>query len=165
MAVSEAILVGPEAGVPHSALGIRSMVKIRGEQTSGAYSIVEFRFQPGFFVPPHLHERTDEVSYILEGELGVMVAEDEFQAGPGSFVVRPKGIPHALWTARDGPVRCLDIYTPAGFEAFGEELARRFSAKPPTLEEIAAIGRRHDVTFLPELAPRLIEKYNLRLPG
>ena len=165
MGVSEAILVRPEAGVPHSALGIQSNVKIKGEQTSGAYSILEFTFQPGFFVPPHVHGRTDEVSYILEGELGVMVAEDEFLAGPGSFVVRPKGIPHALWASGDRPVRALDIYTPAGFEAFGEELARTLADKPASFEEVAAIGRRHDVTFLPELIPRLIQKYNLRLPG
>lgn len=165
MAVTGTILVGPEAGTPHSFGGFSSVVKIRGEQTSGAYSIVEFVFQPGAFAAPHLHERTDEVSYVLEGELGAMVAEEEFRVVAGAFVVRPRGVPHALWNATSQPVRGLDIYTPGGFEAFGEELARRFSSAPPTFEQVAEFGRLHDVIFLPELAPRLVKKYNLRMPG
>jgi quercetin dioxygenase-like cupin family protein len=165
MALTETILVPPGAGTPNSFGGFKTLVKIRGGQTAGAFSIVEFAFQPGAFAPPHLHERTDEVSYILEGELGAMVAKQEFRAAAGSFVVRPKGVPHALWNATDRPVKFLDMYTPAGFEAFGEELARRFSSTPPTFDQLAELGRRHDVIFLPEQAPALLQKYNLRMPG
>lgn len=165
MAVTESVLVGPGAGTPHSFGGFTALLKIRGKQTSGAYSVVEFVFGPGSFAAPHLHERTDEVSYILEGEMGAMVGEEEFRASAGAFVVRPKGVPHALWNATDQPVRLLDIYTPAGFESLGEELAKRFSSTPPTFEQVAEVGRRHDTIFLPELAPRLVQKYNLRMPG
>jgi quercetin dioxygenase-like cupin family protein len=164
MALSQTILVGPQGGTPHAALGIMSVVKIRGEQTSGAFSIQEMVLPPGFFAPPHRHERMSEVSYVLEGELGALVGEEEFQAGVGSFVVRPKGVIHALWDARGDGVKLLDIYTPAGFEAFGEEVASRFAVTAPTFDELAEIGRRHDVTFFPELAPRLMQKYNLRMP-
>ncbi|HVH62719.1 MAG TPA: cupin domain-containing protein [Candidatus Dormibacteraeota bacterium] len=165
MPISQTILVGAEAGAPHSALGIEAVVKVTGGQTSGAFSIVEMVLPRGLLVPPHMHERTSEVSYILEGELGAMVGDDELQAGPGSFVVRPKCVVHALWSAGGRSVRLLDMYTPAGFEAFGEEMARRFSITPPTPEQLIEIGRRHDVIFFPELAPRLIQKHNLRMPG
>jgi quercetin dioxygenase-like cupin family protein len=166
MAAAQRVLVEPEAGTPVSVLGFDAVIKIRGEQTSGAFSVVEIAAQPGAFTPPHRHEGIDEMSYIIEGELGVMVAEEELQAGAGSFVVRPRGVPHALWNVTDRPVRFLDVYTPAGHEAFFEEVARLFSSSPPpTPEQRLEFARRHDVIFLPELAQRLMVKYGLRMPG
>jgi quercetin dioxygenase-like cupin family protein len=164
MSTAESVLVRPDQGAEHSAMGIRSVAKIKGAQTFGAFSIVEVRLPAGFFVPPHKHEKTSEVSYVLEGKLGAMVGAEELQAGLGAFVVRPKGVPHALWSADGQPVRVLDMYTPAGFEEFGEELAQRFASAPPTFDQLIEIGLRHDVIFLPELAPPLVRKYNLRLP-
>ena len=164
----ERIVVQPSDGEVISVFGYKVIRKIKGEQTSGALSIVELLYPPGNFTPPHRHLKTDEVGYILEGELGVMVAEEDFQAGPGSFVVRPKSVPHALWNITDRPVRLLDMYTPAGFEAWYAELARLASASaPPTMEELFEAGRRYDSIFMPELAPRLVKKYGLKLeiPG
>lgn len=164
----EKIIVEPSDGQVVSVFGYRATRKIGAEQTSGAVSIVELLYPPGNFTPPHRHERTDEISYILEGELGAMIAEEDFQAGPGSFVVRPKGVPHALWNITNHPVRLLDIYTPAGMEAWFVELARLVSGSaPPTMELLFEAGRRFDTIFMPELAPPLIKKYGLKLeiPG
>jgi uncharacterized cupin superfamily protein len=94
-----------------------------------------------------MHEKFDEVSYVLEGELGVMVGEEEFQVPTGAFVVRPKGVPHALWNIGERSTRFLDIYTPAGHEAWFEEVARMLSAvPPPPLDQVLEAGRRfrHD---------------------
>ncbi len=161
----EKIVVEPGSGRVISVPGVEATFKVQGDQTSGAFSIAEIVLLPGSFTPPHVHQKTDEVSYILEGELGVMVAEEEFQAAAGSFVVRPKGVPHALWNLTDRPVRLLDIYTPAGFEGWFVELARLFSATPPpTLEQLAEAGRRYDVILVPELVAPLMQKYGLELP-
>ncbi len=163
---AEKIIVEPSNGRIISFLGNQVTFKIEGGQTSGAFSIIEALYPPGNFTPPHRHEKTDEVGYILEGELGVMVAEEDFRAGPGTFFVRPKGVPHALWNVTDRPVRFLDTYTPAGMEAWFEELARLVSAcRPPRLEQLFEAGRRYDTIFMPELAPPLIKKYGLKLPG
>jgi mannose-6-phosphate isomerase-like protein (cupin superfamily) len=146
--------------------GIEVTKKVQGDQTSGAFSITEQVAQPGSFVPPHMHEKFDEVSYVLEGELGVMVGEEEFQVPTGAFVVRPKGVPHALWNIGERSARFLDMYTPAGHEAFFEELARMFSAPfPPSFDQFVEAGRRFDTILLPELAPPLMAKYNLKMPG
>jgi len=163
---AERILVEPGSGRLVSFFGMQMTFKVRAAQTSGAFSIIEGLYPPGNFTPPHRHDRTDEVTYVLEGEFGFMVAEEEFQAGPGSFVVRPKGVPHALRNITDRPVRFIDVYTPGGFEAWYEELARLLSApEPPPLDQLFQAGRRYDSTFLPDLAPPLIEKYKLRMPG
>jgi quercetin dioxygenase-like cupin family protein len=165
---AEKIVVEPTSGRMVSFLGNQMVIKIQGDQTSGALSIIEGLYPPGNFTPPHRHVKTDEVGYILEGELGVMVAEEDFQAGAGTFFLRPKGVPHALWNITDRPVRYLDMYTPAGLEAWFEELARLTTAStPPTLEQLFEAGRRYDTIYMPELAPPLMKKYGLKLeiPG
>ena len=147
-----------------SVFGYNVIRKITAQQTSAAFSIVELLYPPGNFTPPHRHQETVEVGYVLEGELGFMVAEEDFRVGAGSFVVRPKGVPHAIWNITDRPAKLLDIYTPAGFEAWFQELARLVSgSKPPTMETIFEAGRRYDTVFMPELAPRLIQKFGLKL--
>src|SRR2546426_5351970 len=139
------IFVESESGRSVSLAGNQVTFKIQGDQTSGAFSTVVYLMRPGMFVPPHRHEKTDEVAFVLEGELGAMVAEEEFNARPGAFVVRPRGVPHALWNITDGPVRFLDIYTPAGMEAVFEDLARLMSSSErPTVEQTLEVGRRHD---------------------
>jgi mannose-6-phosphate isomerase-like protein (cupin superfamily) len=168
MAVSaEQVIVEPDGGQTVSFFGNRATFKVRGDQTSGAFSITEVVFAPTrTLTPPHVHEQTDEVSFILEGVLGVMVAEEEFEAGPGSLVIRPKGVPHALWNPTDRPVRVLDVATPAGSEGWFEELAGLVTVTPPpSLEQVFQAARRYGATFLPELAPPLVKKHNLRMPG
>jgi quercetin dioxygenase-like cupin family protein len=162
----EKILVDASGGRVVSFLGFRGIYKVDSGQTSGAFSIIEAQYPPGNFTPPHRHEQHDEVGYILEGELGVMVAEEDFSIGPGSFFIRPRGVPHALWNITNRPVRFLDMYTPAGLEAWFEELSRLTSTTPPaTMEQLFEAGRRYDTFFMPELAPRLVEKHGLRMPG
>ncbi len=162
----EKIIVEPGSGRVVPLAGNEVTFKIQGQQTSGAFSSVVYVMRPGMFVPPHLHEKADEVAYVLEGELGAMVAGREFQAGAGSFVVRPRGVAHALWNVTDRPVKFLDLYTPAGMEAAFEELSKLLSARePPSLEQMFEAGRRHDTIYLPELAPPLMQKYGLQMPG
>ena len=165
----ERIVVGSGEGEAiASVFGYSIIRKINAQQTSDAFSIVELIYPPGNFTPPHRHEKTYEVGYVLEGELGFMVAEEDFRVGAGSFVVRPKGVPHAIWNITDRPAKLLDVYTPAGFEAWYSELARLVNGStPPTMEAIFDAGRRYDSVFMPELAPRLIHKFGLKLeiPG
>ena len=43
-------------------------LKATGEQTNGAYGLIEQVLQPGFASPLHVHHREDEAFYLLEGE-------------------------------------------------------------------------------------------------
>jgi quercetin dioxygenase-like cupin family protein len=47
--------------------------------------------------PVHTHRHEDEYSIVLEGTIGVEIGEKVFEAGPGSVIVKPRGIPHAFW--------------------------------------------------------------------
>jgi quercetin dioxygenase-like cupin family protein len=164
----ESIVVEAGRGRTFSFLGYEATFKISGEQTSNGLSLAEFVAHPGTFTPPHTHKNTDEVSYIVAGEMGFMVAEEEFVARAGAYVVRPRGVPHAFWNIADTACRFIDMYTPAGFEAWFEEIARMTaSPQPPTFQELAAAAARHDVFVLPGMIPALVEKYGIpfKMPG
>ena len=157
-------VIGPDDGRTAAFLGFEAISKIGGEQTSGAFSVLEFVVPPGGYTPPHYHERTDEVSYLLEGELGVWLDEEEFVVQAGSFLVRPKRVPHAFWNTTATPVRFLDMYAPAGFERWFDVLEQLFADGPPSPQEIDEAGRANDLILLPERAPEIAERHGLPWP-
>jgi hypothetical protein len=107
--------------------------------------------------PVHTHRHEDEYSIVLEGTIGVEIGEKVFEAGPGSVIVKPRGIPHAFWNPTDQPARLLEIISPAGFEAYFAELGKILGASgPPDLAALAALAARYgldlDLTSIPRLA-------------
>ncbi len=53
--------------------------------------------------------------FVIEGEVRVRQGEDEFVAGPGSWVWGPRGVPHAFRVVSER-ARMLVLVTPGGFE-------------------------------------------------
>jgi len=142
--------------------------KVSGEETGGAYSMVEHPLEPRVLAgPPHTHENEDEVSFVIEGEVGVMVGEEEFVAGPGAYVIKPRGVPHAFWNAGPERARILEIIFPAGFERYFEDLAEVLSSTPPggppDLGRISEVAARYDLTFHMERGPELMERHGVEL--
>ena len=54
------------------------------QDTGGAFEFVVTRMKKGTEPPPHLHEREDEMFYVLEGIIGVYVGDECFRAADGS---------------------------------------------------------------------------------
>ena len=92
---------------------------------------------------------------MLEGELEVIVGEDTFEAGAGSFVHLPRGVVHTYKNVGATPARFLSLMVPAGLEKFFEEVGKSGtdSASPPPFGE-------EDVERLLEVAP----KYGVEIP-
>jgi mannose-6-phosphate isomerase-like protein (cupin superfamily) len=70
---------------------------------------------PGKFtrgVPLHLHRTEDEAWYVLDGRLRFQYGTRGFEAGPGSGVLLPRGIPHTFWNPGPTPARYLLIVGP-----------------------------------------------------
>ncbi len=66
-----------------------------------------------WIVPLHVHHSDDEAWYVLDGALRFKVGDAMFEAGPGSAVLAPKGVPHAWGNATPGrPARYLLVMTP-----------------------------------------------------
>lgn len=62
--------------------------------------------------PYHLHNNSENVYYILEGQVVVTVDGVEHQMRPGMAVFIPPGVPHSASNVGDTEARLLEIYTP-----------------------------------------------------
>lgn len=100
-------------------------VRVLYVHEAGGCSLVEFMLPPsgGQAPPPHLHRRTEEVLFVVEGRIHVRIGDGDIVAEPGATVrVRP-GAPHTFWNASDGLATVLSTCVPAGIERFFIELA------------------------------------------
>jgi quercetin dioxygenase-like cupin family protein len=81
--------------------------------------ITESRFdsaRPG--AGPHLHRQHADSFYVLEGELAVLVQDEEHLLGPGGCACAPAGVVHGFRST--SPARFLNFHTPDG--GFAENL-------------------------------------------
>jgi quercetin dioxygenase-like cupin family protein len=160
------LIVGPETGSAVDLGGLGVVFKIAGDQTSGALSIVEHPMEPGRLVPPHVHGAEDEISYVLEGQFGVRIGDEEAVAGPGTYIVKPRGIPHTFWNPGPEPARLIELIVPAGFERFFQELGELAARQPADFDERRAqLGADYQLTFVPEWIPELKRKHGLKMLG
>src|SRR5436305_12708443 len=78
--------------------GMGVVFKVSGADTGGAFAVVEHPIDPGRLVLHHVHRHEDEYSYVLEGTIGARVGDHEVTAGPGSDVIKPRGLMPTCWT-------------------------------------------------------------------
>lgn len=57
--------------------------------------------------PFHIHHSDEEIFYLLSGQIGFIVGDDEFIASAGDAVVVPPGAVHTWWAASKEPARYL----------------------------------------------------------
>jgi quercetin dioxygenase-like cupin family protein len=161
------IVLSPDEGdtVWLRKLGIRFM--IGGEETQGNFALVEHPIGPrALAAPMHTHEREDEYTYVLEGEIGVQIGEEVLVAQPGYLVFKPRGVPHAFWNASDEPARALEIISPAGFEHYFAELAPLFppaNQGPLDEEAVGAVREKYGLEMYMSSIPLLAERHGLTI--
>jgi quercetin dioxygenase-like cupin family protein len=124
-------------------------IKARAEDTGGALGIVTGSFyQQGYGPPLHVHSREDEAMYVLEGQIRVRVGDDEFVAGPGTWVWQARGVPHTF-SVESESARVLFVFTPGGLEGMFAEggVPAGDSAEPPQheydVEAAAALAKSY----------------------
>ncbi|MFN8513000.1 MAG: cupin domain-containing protein [Thermomicrobiales bacterium] len=138
-----AIVVGKGQGRTLTAHNNSVELKVTGAETGGDYALLDYHSAAGFPGPaPHIHERTDELFYVLEGEVTFWVGGETSVAGAGTSVFIPRGVPHTFSTPT-GPARFLNLLTPAGFEGYFVGLAEAVARNDGrSLREIAAEAAR-----------------------
>lgn len=128
-----------------------------GEETGGAYCLVEAFVPPGGGPPPHYHTREEESFYVLEGVITFTVDGRSVKGEPGMFVQIPRGTAHAFKNETGLPARMLVLCAPAGFERFIAEFATLLPSPdspplPPSPEEIEKLLRvapEYGIVMLP----------------
>ncbi len=63
-------------------------------------------------VPPHVHEKSDETVYILEGEGDVLLDGEWRAVRAGQLIHVPMNVPHAYVNRAPGGSTVLSTYTP-----------------------------------------------------
>lgn len=127
--------------------GALMTIKARATDTDGRLGLVEGSFYRGFGPPLHVHSREDEGMYVLEGEVRFRQGEQEFVAGPGSWVWGPRGTPHAFKVESES-ARMIVLVTPGGFEGMFEAGGVPLAESPDPPEQVydpqaaAALARR-----------------------
>lgn len=111
-------LVRPGVGRAVWVAGDHYTIKTHGDETGGAFALVEAVVPPGGGPPPHRHGREDEAFYVLDGELEFHADGGSFTAGPGSWVTLSRGSLHRFRNAGAATARMLIVVAPAGLERF-----------------------------------------------
>ena len=130
---------------------------LTGEQTGGAFFMLEATVPAGCGNPPHIHDREDETFYVQQGTLTVQVGGKTLNASAGDVVLLPRGLAHAFQNNGDEDAKVLVVAEPAGLEKFFEEAfypaADWPDSMPPMgdafMERAMTAAAKVGLTFLP----------------
>ena len=76
-------------------------------------SLAEARLPGGTATMPHLHPRTEEIYYILQGQGEMILAHDKQNVVPGDAIAIPPGVPHQIINHTGEPLIFLCCCAPA----------------------------------------------------
>ena len=157
------ILIRPSEGALLPVLDITH--KVTAEASGGSLKIEEWGLPPGEMIPPHTHAREDECSYVLEGELSCYVGGEVVLAPKGSYVVKPRGVPHAFYNAGAETVLVMEILTPGdAFEGYFdeyEEIVSQNMSHEEHQKARAELGERYGITWHDERIPEVRERFGI----
>ncbi|MEV5171084.1 cupin domain-containing protein [Streptomyces flaveolus] len=173
MTETEGLYVPPGHGRVVETPAQRVTFKVTGLHSRMA-STFEVEVPPGFDVGAHVHTRSEELFYVLEGELDVLAFEprvrtpDNWQkwesssgsrvvrATPGTVIVVPPGCPHAFSNPTEAPAKMFfQASPPPDHERYFEELLDILgNGGPPDQEAIEALRAKYDIEQLTPLRHR-----------
>lgn len=115
-------------------------IKATGADTAGIYAVVELSAPPDEVPPPrHLHRRTTEAFYVLEGALSIALDDREVGAEEGDFVTVAPGVVHTFSVRGTVPARFLVIVSPPEFIGFFAQMLGTPSAEHPGPYDIEVV--------------------------
>lgn len=126
----QGIVLGPGQGRSYPMGRIGAIFKADGDETAGGYSISEWWLEPHTQGPgPHAHPE-DDVFFVLEGTMSVLVGETWHHAEKGSFVLVPGGTTHDFQNRGDQRAGVLN-FSNGPFETEMPGIAAWFREHPP----------------------------------
>ena len=131
---AQGIVVQPEEGLvtkSSTTPGRSYALKLLGGATGDSIMIFEETVPAGTKSTLHLHHDSDEVAYVLSGEVTFMIGDEVTVGGPGAYAFMPRDVPHAWKCTGAETGRVLFLYTPAKAGGLIEEqhrIQRNFAA-------------------------------------
>lgn len=126
-----AVYLRPGEGRSYPMGRISAIFKADGNETASRYSISEWWLEPHTQGPaPHSHEE-DDIFYVIEGTMSVLIGDRWVDAPKGSFVLVPGGMTHDFQNRTSKRAGALNISVPGDFEENMPSIAEWFAEHPP----------------------------------
>lgn len=155
------ILAAGDGEVAPGLGGVTDRFMIDGRDTGGRFALVQHLFAPrALAAPMHRHRNEDEYTYVLEGRIGAVLGGEEFVAGPGDLIFKPRDQWHTFWNAGDGPASVLEIISGSGLEDLFREIGRLSGAPEP--QAMAAMAARYGCDLDFDATFPLVERHRLQ---
>jgi mannose-6-phosphate isomerase-like protein (cupin superfamily) len=131
VALRSPVVLAPGDGRAYPMGRISAIFKADGQETNSRYSISEWWLEPHTKGPgAHAHPE-DDIFYVLEGTMSILVANEWTHATKGAFVLVPGGVSHDFENRGDGRAGVLNLSIPGAFEPHMASIARWFIHNPP----------------------------------
>ena len=162
-ATLDSLVVEPGGGARVPVL--KMLHKVEAFHLDGRLLVLEGEIPPGQLIVPHTHTSEDECAYVLSGELTYQIGEEVRAAPAGTYVVKPRGIPHAFWNASSKPARVMEMHVPATMDRFYDELAEIFAEQEPGThgwqQAFDGLSKRHGITQHWDRVAELSRRYGV----
>ena len=110
---------------------ISAIFKADEAETASRYSISEWWLEPHTRGPgAHAHPE-DDIFYVIEGTMSVLIGDDWVSASRGFFVLVPGGVTHDFENRGDMRAGVLNFSIPGAFEQNMPSIAQWFIENPP----------------------------------
>lgn len=157
-------IIGLDEGRRVSLFEVAFRYRVESKHTDGTLAILEVVIPPGRLVKPHRHANEDEYTLVLEGSVGVRLGDRETQVAVGSYLVKPRHLPHAMWNAGDVPARIAEIVVPGGLEDYFEELDPILQREDEAADaDYEALANRYGITIEDDWVADLESRYGVKL--
>ena len=121
------VVVPAGGGTPldMGAPGRFAALKLLGHETNESIMLFEETVPSGTKSLFHLHRDSDEVAWVLAGEITFRIGEEVSVGGPGTCAFFPRNVPHAWKNSGSETGRVVFLYTPAAAGGYVEEMRNR----------------------------------------
>src|SRR3954452_11671831 len=102
--------------------GRKSVLKLQNGDTQQSVMMFEETAPAGTVTPVHLHHNSDEIAYVLSGEITFKIGDQITVGGPGTCAFMPRAVPREGKSTGAGTARILFSYTRAEAGKCFEEL-------------------------------------------
>jgi mannose-6-phosphate isomerase-like protein (cupin superfamily) len=142
--------------------GLAVRWKINGTATGARFAVIHHPMEPHALAAPlHRHHNEDEFSYVINGTLGALLADDVVTAEPGSWVLKPRGQWHTFWNAGDVQCEIIEVISPAGFENYFREVAAAWG----DMKRFQEINDKYSLDMDFDSVPALCDRFGLTFPS
>jgi mannose-6-phosphate isomerase-like protein (cupin superfamily) len=98
--------------------GVRTEVRLAGDDTGGAFCLLVDHPPAGWAIPPHLHRREAETIHVTEGEFEMQVDGQRYRIAAGQTIHVPRGVVQSSRNVDAATGGRIVIFSPAGIERF-----------------------------------------------